>query len=74
MAKDTAKQRSEAAAVLGRKGGPARAKVLTEEQRKEIASKGGQKFAANLTPEQRIAIGKRLAKARAAKKKLKKGA
>lgn len=34
------KERSEAAAVLGRVGGKARAKVLTQEQRSAIARKG----------------------------------
>jgi hypothetical protein len=34
-------QTSEAAAVLGRKGGPARAKALTAKRRREIARLGG---------------------------------
>jgi len=41
------KRKNRAAAALGRIGGPARAAVLTAEERREIARKGGLAKAAN---------------------------
>jgi hypothetical protein len=56
-------------ASLGRKGGAARAKVLTARERKRIASAGGKASAANLTAEQRSAKARRAVLARWAKKR-----
>jgi len=41
MAKRTKAESLKAAAILGKRGGPARAKVLTAGRRKDIAAMGG---------------------------------
>lgn len=56
-------------AAQGRKGGAARAKVLTSRQRKRIASVGGKASAAKLTAEERRAKAVKAIRARWAKKR-----
>lgn len=47
--KDVSKSLAQAASLLGKRGGPARAKVLTKAQRQEIARQGGKAKAAKKT-------------------------
>jgi hypothetical protein len=60
---------SKAARLLGRKGGKARAKTTTPEQRREWSQRGGQAARDASTPEERSARGKAAAAARWAKAK-----
>lgn len=54
----------EAARLLGRKGGKARAASTTPEQRKEWSKKGGKAMAAKYTPEERSERASAAARAR----------
>ena len=47
---------SEAASILGKKGGKARAEKLSKKRRIEIASQGGKARAASITKEERTEI------------------
>lgn len=51
-------QTSKAAATLGKKGGPARAKALTSARRKEIASEGGKAKAHGTHAQRTKKVGK----------------
>jgi general stress protein YciG len=57
-----------AACAMGKRGGAARAAVLSTEERAEIARKGGRKRAQTLSPEQRKEIARKAVQARWAKK------
>jgi len=57
-----------AASAMGKRGGAARAAVLSTEERAEIARKGGRKRAQTLSPEQRKEIARKAVQARWAKK------
>jgi general stress protein YciG len=54
-------------AEAGRKGGKARMKTMTAEEREEVARQGGKTRSANLTADQRKKSASRAAKARWAK-------
>lgn len=57
------------ARALGKLGGKARAEILSEAQRAEIASKGGKARAANLSAAELSRIGKLAVQARERKRK-----
>ncbi len=57
------------AQALGRLGGKARAEILSEAQRAEIASKGGKARAANLSAAELSRIGKLAVQARERRRK-----
>ncbi len=57
---------------LGRKGGLARTRTLTKEQRSEIARRASLVFWRAMSPEDRRKFAMRLVRARLAKKKTKK--
>ena len=64
-AKDAVREAARVLSALGAsKGGKARAKVLSSEERIEIASKAGKARLTKLKPEQRRQIAKRAASAR----------
>ena len=64
MAKKVAAKKKNPAAVAlgklgGKKGGRARMKQMTEDERREFASKGGKASRGKLTPEQRSEIARK---------------
>jgi len=65
------KRKNPAAVALGKlgakKGGKARARLLTEDERREIASKGGKARLKKMTPQQRSESARKAAAARWAK-------
>jgi hypothetical protein len=71
--KNKGRAKNPAAVALGKlgakKGGRARALMLTGEERQEIASKGGKARHKSMTPEERSASARKAAQARWRKKK-----
>lgn len=62
-------KKNAAAVALGRLGGKARLRTMTEEERSAIASKAGKTRAKKQSAEERAAQARKAAKARWAKKK-----
>ena len=75
MYDDAMSKKNPAAQALGRLGGKARAKALSEAELSEIGTRGGQARRKKLTAEERSAIARKAVQARIAKygQKTKKG-
>lgn len=64
----TGKERKEAAAMLGRKGGEGRARNLSQDELRQIGQEAARKRWDAASDEERAAVGARLAAARAKKR------
>jgi hypothetical protein len=73
MAKSKTKQKNLAAVELGRLGGKARAKALSDDELKRIASEAGKHSRKGMTPKRKRAIARKAARARWAKERKQKG-